>query len=172
MNNHDHENNKTYTIRNFLPLIVLGAIIALFTVTKQVVCGFNLNNAMYDFMGSFFVIFSSFKIINVSGFAQAYSTYDIIAKRYQVYAYIYPFIEFTLGIFYIMRFQLILASWITLLLMIVSSIGVAYELWQKKQIACACLGVVFKIPMTYVTLAEDLIMGIMAFITLIQHYFL
>lgn len=172
MNNHDHKKDTIYTIRNFLPLIVLGAIIILFTLTKQVLYGFNLNNAMYDFMGSFFIIFSSFKIINLHGFAEAYSTYDIIAKRYGIYAYIYPFIEFILGVFYIMRFQLMPASWSTLLLMIVSSIGVAYELSQKKQIICACLGAVFKIPMTYVTLAEDIIMGIMAFIMLIQYYFL
>lgn len=172
MDNHDHEKDKIYTIRNFLPLIVLGAIIIIFTLAKQVLYGFNLNNAMYDFMGSFFVIFSSFKIININGFAEAYSTYDIIAKHYRIYAYIYPFVEFILGISYIMRFQPILASWLTLLLMIVSSIGVAYELSQKKQIICACLGAVFKIPMTYVTLAEDIIMGIMAFIMLVQNYFL
>lgn len=171
MMNNGHKTDKTYTIKNFLPLIVLGAIIILFTLTKQFLYGFNLNSAMHDFMGSFFVIFSSFKIINIHGFAAAYSTYDIIAKRYRMYAYIYPFIEFFLGMFYIMRFQSIAVNWVTLLLMIVSSIGVAYELSQKKQIICACLGAVFKIPMTYVTLAEDVLMGIMALVMLVQHYF-
>ena len=34
---------------------------------------------------------------------------------------------------------------------------------------CACLGVVFKIPMTYVTLTEDLLMGTMAFVMLIKY---
>jgi hypothetical protein len=170
LNNSEPEKDKIYTIRNFLPLIILGAIIILFTLIKQMLYGLNLNNAMYDFMGSFFIIFSSFKIINLRGFAVAYSSYDIIAKRYLAYAYTYPFLELTLGICYLMRFQLIIASWVTLLLMIISSIGVAHELAQKKQIVCACLGAVFKIPMTYVTLAEDIIMGTMAFIMLIQYY--
>jgi hypothetical protein len=172
MNNHNQEKDNLYTLKNFLPLIVLGTMIIVFTLIKQILYGFNLNNAMLDLMGSFFIIFSSFKIINLYGFAEAYSTYDIIAKRYLIYAYIYPFIEFILGIFYLMRFQIIIASWVTLLLMTVSSIGVAYELSQKRQMMCACLGAVFKIPMTYVTLAEDIIMGTMAFIMLVQYYFL
>lgn len=169
MNN--HEKDTVYSLKNFLPLIVLGGIIVSFTIIRQVLYGFNVSSMMYDFMGSFFIIFGSFKIINLHGFAEAYSTYDIIAKRYIAYAYMYPFVELMLGISYLMRFQLVLASWITLLLMIVSSIGVAHELAQKKQIVCACLGTVFKIPMTFVTLAEDILMGLMAGVMLIHYYF-
>jgi hypothetical protein len=168
LNNMEHEKESQYTIKNFLPLIIIYSIIILFTGTKQFFYGFNIHNAMYDFMGIYFIVFSLFKIINLKGFAEAYSMYDIIAKRFTVYAYLYPFIELLLGCFYLIRFQLLVTNWITLLLMIISSIGVAYELTQKKEITCACLGVVFKIPMTYVTLAEDLIMGIMALIMLIN----
>jgi hypothetical protein len=46
--------------------------------------------------------------------------------------------------------------------MLVSAAGVARELWKGREIMCACLGVVFKIPMTYVTLLEDLLMAAMA----------
>ncbi|HLC07355.1 MAG TPA: MauE/DoxX family redox-associated membrane protein [Candidatus Babeliales bacterium] len=156
--------------KNFLPLITIGSIIIFLTAAKQFFYGFDIHSAMYDFMGIYFIIFSLFKIINLKGFAEAYSTYDIIAKRSAAYAYMYPFIELILGLLYLMRFQLLITNWATLLLMAISSIGVAYELSQKKEIMCACLGVIFKIPMTYVTLAEDLIMGIMAFIMLIHYY--
>ncbi len=50
----------------------------------------------------------------------------------------------------------------TLALMFVSAAGVFNELRKGKTVICACLGAVFKIPMTYETLAEDLIMAIMA----------
>jgi Methylamine utilisation protein MauE len=174
MNDH-HEHDQLLmncTIKSFLPLIIIIAAIVSFTLLRQVRYGFNLDDAMYDFMGSFFVIFGFFKVINLHGFVEAYSTYDIIAKHSIAYAYIYPFIELGLGIAYLLRYQLVIATWITLLVMIVSSIGVAYELAQKKQIVCACLGAMFKIPMTYVTLAEDLLMSIMALIMLIKYYFL
>lgn len=159
--------NHAHPIKDFLPLIIIGAVIIAFTVFKQLQYGFNVHEAMYDFMGSFFVVFGLFKLINVQGFANAYSEYDIIAKRSRLYAYSYPFIELALGIAYLARYQLMIANWITLTLMIISSIGVAYALMHKKDIECACLGTVFKLPMTYVTLLEDVLMGAMALVMLL-----
>jgi hypothetical protein len=48
--------------------------------------------------------------------------------------------------------------------MSINSIGVYIALQKKETLMCACLGSLFKLPMTYVTLAEDLIMGLMALI--------
>lgn len=154
--------SSVYTIKNFLPLIIIILIIVGLTAFLQLFHGWGIHEIMYDFMGLFFVVFSLFKIINIRKFAEAYSMYDIIAKRSWLYAYLYPFIELTLGIMYLTRFQLFFANLITFVLMVIGSIGVGYELYQKKEIVCACLGAVFKIPMTYVTLAEDVIMGLMA----------
>ena len=92
---------------------------------------------------------------------------QIVAQQFFAYGYVYPFIEITLGFCYLLRYQLAIANWITLILMIISSIGITIELSKQKDIVCACLGVVFKIPMTYVTLAEDIIMGLMALFMLI-----
>jgi hypothetical protein len=52
------------------------------------------------------------------------------------------------------------------MLMLVSAVGIGMELAKKKEIQCACLGLVFNIPMTYVTLAEDLLMALMALLML------
>lgn len=165
--NHTNHNNmqsrNTYTIKNFLPLIAIFLLISAFTIIKQLLYGFNIHMAMIDFMGAQFVVFGLFKIINIHGFAQAYSMYDILAKRSTAYAYAYPFIELSLGIAYLLHFQLIIINLITVILMIIGSIGVALKLAQGKTIECACLGTVFKLPMTYITLAENMIMGLMAF---------
>lgn len=155
-----------YRFKDFLPLIIIFLLIITFTVVRQWYLGIDLANAMYDFMAAFFLIFGFFKVINLAGFAEAYSTYDIVAQRFYAYGYVYPFIEIALGLCYLFRYQLQIANWITLTLMIISSIGVAIELRKQKEIMCACLGAVFKIPMTYVTLAEDVIMGLMASIML------
>jgi len=37
------------------------------------------------FMGSFFLIFGAFKLVNLKKFAEAYKMYDLLAKRYQFY---------------------------------------------------------------------------------------
>ncbi len=50
----------------------------------------------------------------------------------------------------------------TLVLMLVGSVGVFQTLLNKRVIQCVCLGTVLKLPMTKVTLAEDLSMATMA----------
>ena len=52
-------------------------------------------------------------------------------------------------------------------LMSVSTIGVVQKLRQKEEIPCACLGMVFKLPMTWVTLVEDVLMAVEALIMII-----
>ena len=170
--NHDHGGHHSgapkYTFPNFIPLILIFSLITLFTVIRQLYGGWNLTEGMSDFMGAFFIVFGAFKVINWHGFAEAYAVYDFIAKQSKAYAYSYPLIELGLGLAYLMRWQLFATNLITLVVMIVSSLGVANELRKKKTIVCACLGVVFKIPMTYVTLIEDLLMAAMALAMLVM----
>ena len=161
-------NDQKYKLSDFLPLIVIFSIIILFVTLRQFFIGLNLNLAMYDFMASFFIVFSSFKIINLNNFAEAYSMYDLIAKRSKVYAYLYPFIELSLGIAYFIHWKPFMINLVTLVIMFMSALGVANELRKNKTIMCACLGTVFKIPMTYVTLFEDLLMAIMALCMLVR----
>lgn len=161
---------NTYSLKNFLPLIIIGTLIIILTLLLNYITNsWDTHSVMTYFMGLFFIIFGSFKIMNLSGFVEAYSMYDLIAQRSTVYAYLYPFIEFSLGIAYLMRGHLFAINGITLALMLISAAGVARELAKGQQIICACLGAVFKIPMTYVTLGEDLIMAIMALIMLLHN---
>lgn len=155
------------SLKNFLPLIFIFSIIILFVVIKQLLMPSDLHGMMYDFMGAFFIIFGAFKIVNLSAFAQAYAMYDLLAQKSKLYAYAYPFIEFFLGCLYIVRWHLSFANWATLIVMLISAIGVARALAKQEHITCACLGLVFKIPMTYVTLFEDLLMAGMAGIMLL-----
>lgn len=159
--------NQKYKISDFLPLIGIFLIIILFVISKQYFIGLDLNHAMYDFMAAFFIVFSVFKIINLKNFAQAYSMYDLIAQRSTIYAYLYPFIELSLGIAYFIHWKPFIINLVTLMIMLISSLGVANELRKNKTLMCACLGTVFKIPMTYVTLFEDLLMAIMALLMLV-----
>jgi len=155
--------NNQYSIKNFLPLIIIVAIIVIATITKQLVAHtWDVHAVMYDFMGLFFIVFGSFKIINLSMFAQAYASYDLIAARSTVYAHAYPFIELTLGILYLLRLYPMFTNSAVLIIMLISTAGVALALSKQEEITCACLGDLFKIPMTYVTLLEDLAMTLMA----------
>lgn len=172
MNQNNQLTQNPYTLKNFLPLIIIFIVILAMTFVKSwwsADISWEWSEIMYDFMGCFLMVFGFFKIINLRKFVEAYQEYDIIAQRSKTYAYWYPFIEFFLGVCYFFRYRLVAVNIITIVLMIINSIGVFKALRQDKQIVCACLGALFKIPMTYVTLSEDLLMALMALVMLILH---
>jgi copper chaperone CopZ len=117
---------------------------------------------MQFFMAGFFLAFSFFKMLDIAGFADSYSGYDLLAKRWKGYGYIYPFIELALGIAYLIDFQPYETNIITIAVMGFSTIGVMQSVLNKQKIRCACLGTGFNLPMTTVTIIEDLLMVAMA----------
>ncbi len=122
---------------------------------------------MADFMGLFFVVFAFFKLLNIPGFAQAYSSYDLLAQRWYGWGFVYPFIELGLGVAYLTRFELTAVNAVTAIVMTFGALGVLRALRRRSKIQCACLGTVFNLPMTKVTLIEDLSMAVMAAIMLV-----
>jgi hypothetical protein len=81
--------------------------------------------------------------------------YDIIARKFPVWGYMYVCIEVLLGIAFLTNFNPVLTNSVTLIVMSVSIIGVLNAVLDKKIIQCACLGAVFKLPMSTVTIIED-----------------
>ena len=135
----------------------------------QAVSGyFNLMQWMNHFMAGFFLVFSFFKMLNVKGFAESYAMYDIIAKRIKSYGYIYVFIELSLGIAYLIGFNPLLTNIVTAIVMIISIVGVLQSVLNKQKIKCACLGDVFNLPMSTITIIEDALMIGMSLIMLIN----
>lgn len=149
--------------KTYKPLIVVFMYILLGVVLLQIISGgFNLMDAMNNFMGGFFMIFSFFKMLDLKNFASSYSSYDVIAKKWYGYGYIYPFIELTLGIFFILKLSPFFTNAATFCVMGISSIGVFQSILHKRKIQCACLGTVFNLPMSTITLIEDLLMVAMS----------
>lgn len=154
---------KSPFLSKFWPLILIFSFIYTLTILAVSVSGeFDWVYAMRMFEGFFFIIFGGFKMINWAGFVNAYQTYDIIARYSRTYAYAYPLIELGLGVGYLTGFNLTLVNWITIFVMGISAVGVLQALMNKKEVQCACLGVVFRVPMTKVTLLEDILMIVMA----------
>ena len=117
---------------------------------------------MRHFMAGFFLVFSFFKLLDPAGFVSAYRGYDLLAKQSASYAQAYPFIELGLGVAYLLNLFPLVTNGITLVLMVVGSVGVLRALLDKRAIRCACLGTALNLPMTKVTLVEDLTMAVMA----------
>jgi hypothetical protein len=81
------------TWKSYIPLMVIfGLLIA---VTLAASWGdyanreFALPNTIGYFMAGFFLVFAGFKLLDLKGFAEGYSTYDLLASRWSSYGYIY-----------------------------------------------------------------------------------
>lgn len=151
-------------------LLIVGFLLTTTLLIHARFPGRSWHEWMNDFMAGFFLVFSFFKLLNLSAFAQAYRAYDLIAAKSHAYAYAYPFIELALGFAFLVRWNPIATNWITLAIMLVSTVGVLNALRKRQLIECACLGTVFKLPMSKVTLIEDLSMAAMAALMLYVLY--
>src|SRR5688572_25996602 len=69
---------------DYLPVAVIIALTLLVATAKQIAYaeGWNSRAWMHDFMGFFLVLFSLFKFFNLSGFADGFQMYDLLAKRF------------------------------------------------------------------------------------------
>lgn len=158
----DHQQNPN-KLKQLVPLFLVLTGIAIATLVMCSLLNLStLKEFMRIFMGFTLVTFGIFKLIDLRGFAYAFAEYDIIAKQSIFYSYAYPFIEVALGAAYLLNTALLPTNIITATIMFIGSIGVTQSLLTKKDITCACLGAVIKLPMTWITLLESIIMGLMA----------
>jgi len=147
----------------YKPVLLIGAYITGATLLIEAAKGdFNWHTWMQHFMAGFFLVFSFFKLLNLKGFAESYSSYDIVARNWFGWGYVYPFIELGLGIAYLVNFNPILTNVLTFMVMSVSIIGVLQSVLNKRKIQCACLGAVFNLPMSTITIIEDAAMIVMS----------
>jgi hypothetical protein len=123
---------------------------------------------MQHFMAGFFLVFSFFKLLNLKGFAESYVMYDVVARKIPIWAYIYAFTELILGLAFLTGFNPLITNSGTFLVMSVSIIGVLQSVLNKKKIQCACLGVIFNLPMSTVTIIENALMIIMSGLMIIH----
>jgi copper chaperone CopZ len=163
--NEDKQNKRVFT--TYKPLLLIFLFIASTTSIVSIDNGkIDVMLWMRYFMAGFFIVFSFFKFLNLTGFAESYAMYDILAKRVKIYGLVYPFIELILGAAYLTGFEPTITYIATICIMGFSSIGVIQSVLDKKKIRCACLGAVFNLPMSMVTIIENLIMVLMALIML------
>ena len=161
----DNKTIKVSKIKQLKPLFIIIAYILITSILLNV-NNWDSTNAMLDFMGLFYIIFSFFKILDIKGFSLSFRMYDPLAKKISTYGYIYPFIEILLGLMFLTRIEVNMALLITIIILGITSIGVTQTLLNKKTIDCACLGTTLKLPMTEATFIENAIMIIMAIILL------
>lgn len=144
-------------------IYVLAAIISLYTVQWHIYPDY-----MSHLMGWILIFFGFIKLSDVVGFAEGFAKYDPLAKQSIVYAQVYPFLEITLGILFILQILIFPATLITLFIYSASLFGALQSLMKKESLHCVCLGTYFKLPLSTVTIIEAIFMIVMCFWMLVM----
>lgn len=150
--------------KKYKPLLILFAY--LLTMSYLIIES-RQESFMLTLMGLFFLIFSYFKVIHLKEFVMSFARYDPLAKLMPKYGYIYPFIEVTLGILFLLGAYVEIASLATIIVLFITTSGILMALRKGEILECACLGEVFNLPLSKVTVIENSAMILMAVIQLV-----
>jgi hypothetical protein len=89
--------------------------------------------------------------------------YDLLARRWVRYGYLYPFGETLAGVLMIAGALIWLAAPIALFIGTVGAVSVFKAVYlDKRELRCACVGGNSTVPLGFISLTENLMMVAMA----------
>lgn len=149
----------------YRPVAVLFAMTALTAMAASyAVTGnpFTLRAAEW-FIGFSMVVLALLKLQNVESFATMFLNYDLLAKRWVPYSYVYPFAEGAAGILMVAGALTWLSVPIALFIGTIGAVSVFKAVYvDRRELKCACVGGSSNVPLGFVSLTENLMMVAMA----------
>lgn len=153
---------KATTYRPVIVLFVLTALMA--TAASYAVHGtpFTIRAAEW-FIAFSMVVLAMLKLQNVETFATMFLNYDLLAKRWVPYSYIYPYAEGLVGVLMVAG----VANWLSVpVALFIGGVGAASVFKavyiDKRELKCACVGGSSNVPLGFISLTENLMMIAMA----------
>ncbi|MEF2552850.1 glutaredoxin [Aurantimonas sp. A2-1-M11] len=150
---------------SYKPVIALFSMTALMALAASyAVYGTPLTlRAAEWFIAFSMVVLALLKLQNVESFATMFLNYDLLAKRWVPYSYIYPFAEGLAGVLMIAGALNWLSIPVALLIGTVGAVSVFKAVYiDKRELKCACVGGSSNVPLGFVSLTENLMMVAMA----------
>lgn len=109
------------------------------------------------------------KLQDLLSFATGFVQYDLIARRYVPYSYVYPFVEAGAGVLMIGGIFPWVAAPAALIVSTIGAISVIKAVYiEKRDLSCACVGGGSEVPLGFLSLTENLMMMSMSIWTLIK----
>jgi glutaredoxin len=103
------------------------------------------------------------KLQDVESFSTMFLNYDLLARRWVRYGYVYPFGEALAGILMIAGALIWIAAPLALVIGTVGAVSVFKAVYiDKRELKCACVGGSSNVPLGFVSLTENLMMIAMA----------
>lgn len=150
---------------SYQPVVALFSMTALMALGAAYVATGDLISirAAEWFVAFSMAVLALLKLQDVESFSTMFLNYDLLAKRWVPYSYIYPFAEGAAGVLMIAG----VLTWLSVpLALFIGGIGAASVFKavyiDRRELKCACVGGSSKVPLGFVSLTENLMMVAMA----------
>ena len=156
----------------YRPVIAVFAVAALMALaTSWAAHGDLVTVAAAEWFIAFSMcILALLKLQDVESFSSMFLNYDLLARRFVPYAYIYPFAELLAGVLMVAGALMWLSIPVALFIGGVGAISVFKAVYiDKRKLKCACVGGGSSVPLGFVSLTENLMMIAMAIWMLVRH---
>jgi len=149
----------------YKPVLAIFAVGLLLAVAVGVLTNWSMGYVVVlpHFISITMVLLALMKLRDVESFSTMFLNYDVLAKQWVPYGYIYPYAELTAGL---LMFAGIFSYISIPLALFIGGIG-TWSVFkavyiEKRELKCACVGGDTNVPLGFVSLTENLMMVGMA----------
>jgi glutaredoxin len=150
---------------SYRPVVVLftltafAALAASYAVTGELLTV----RAAQWFIAFSMVVLAMLKLQDVEKFSAMFLNYDLLARRWVPYSYVYPYAEALAGVLMIAGALKWISVPVALFIGTVGAVSVFKAVYiDKRELKCACVGGSSNVPLGFISLTENLMMIAMA----------
>ena len=157
---------------NYRPVIVVFTVAALMALA---VSWTTFGALLTIRSGELFIAFSMcilalLKLQDIESFSTMFLAYDLLARKFVPYSYVYPYAELLAGVLMVAGALAWISVPAALFIGTVGAVSVFKAVYvDKREVKCACVGGNSKVPLGFVSLTENLMMIAMAFWMIVRH---
>ena len=149
---------KATSYRPVAALFAMTALMAL-AASQAVYATPFTGRAVEWFVAFSMAVLALLKLQNVESFETMFLNYDLLAKRWVPYSYIYPFAEALAGVLMIAGVAKWLSVPIALFIGGIGAVSVIKAVYiDRRELKCACVGGSSNVPLGFLSLTENLMM--------------
>lgn len=150
---------------SYRPVAVIFSMTALMALAASwaaFATPFTLTAAQW-FIAFSMCVLAILKLQDVERFSTMFLNYDLLARRWVPYGYIYPFAEALAGVLMIVGILRWISVPVALFIGTVGAVSVIKAVYlDRRKLKCACVGGVANVPLGFVSLTENVMMIAMA----------
>lgn len=153
--------------------VKLGAILGFLSLSALLMStldGFNGIEWIRWFLGGFLIVFGGLKLMGIEVFIKVFPLYDLIAKRFPPYKYLYPLLQVFMGMLFVAGIFTVVRDLIVVMMGLSGLVGMVKIVSNRGPVRLSYVGTIIRLRFSTVTLLENTIIVFLGVIMLIAEF--